>query len=515
MPLGSSAEFQASAYKVEKFIENGEFEKAGQLLDQVSGLELTLVWDDKSLPDELKGVYIMAANEAIEEWKQSVPGLTVKYVPQGKLKVSFVETLPPAADSVMPAGATFFYSEAKGEPRVEAVIAQKRDTPPSQIDPRHVQNEVGYAIGTFLGVSPVPRPVGYMGRSDTLSKLYLRVNPRDLAIVKANLAFVAELKKAITNKTKFETRAPQMYLGTTELKGEDVHQGEPMEFSLEVSNRGNSPLRITSSVECGCIHIVPPQEIAVGQTGLVTIVVDTTELAGKFDKQFFLNSNDPDQSERRIKIKAWVEPRYRFLRKDGATTIVFNGDGAKEEFYLVYDKDRPFKLTALRLDGIKNICEFEEWEGDLADPQIGRGLTRQKGYKITVLPSTSDRGGRIPISFVANTDDPELKAIIGGFYGQWGIVANPPQVYFGEVNREKASASFVVTRPGKPFKILSVKCDSDFVKMSHESYKQGDYRVSLMILPTAPAGRFDAVVTVQTDDPKFHTVKVNIAAILK
>ena len=99
-------------------------------------------------------------------------------------------------------------------------------------------------------------------------------------------------------------------------------------------------------------------------------------------------------------------------------------------------------------------------------------------------------------------------------YVQWGISA-PADVNFGEIPKAQTGLYFLVSQPGKPFKIRSVESDTDVIKTSVEPMKNGDYRVIVTLLAIVPVGRIDANITIKTDDPKQPVIKVRVLGIVR
>src|SRR5690242_5706249 len=144
-----------------------------------------------------------------------------------------------------------------------------------------------------------------------------------------------------------------------------------MTFSVQVANRGTADLLLGVVADCGCVHVSIPEKVAPGQSGLVSVSVDTTALSGEFHKGFVLYTNDPSLPDKRIEIKAKILPIYRFLRPTNEAAIVVDKSGAKQVVYLAVNQNKPFKITAARLLGVNGIVDYEPWEGKMADPSMG------------------------------------------------------------------------------------------------------------------------------------------------
>ncbi len=514
LPTGTSPAFQATAYKVETLLQANKFEEAAKLAKMLPRHSVTLSWDDSKVPSELRGRFAAARDEAIKDWTSKIPNFQITIADKGDIKCSFELTLPPPPDSVLPSGAVFFTSDGPNDARIEAVIALKRETPPVKIDPINVKNEVGYAIGAYLGLAGLPRPGGYMGRNDYSTTLQMNVLPWEIKLSGTTLDIADTLRKAAETKTSMIPRKPIMRVNPSQLKADPVVQGAPMRFSLEVVNQGNAPLMLSTYTECGCVQISAPTSVQPGMSGIIQVNVQTAVIEGRLEKSFDIFSNDPDQTQKTIMVSSFVQPVVRFLRKEGFGPIVMSNDGLKQDIYMAIDPSASFNVKKVAIQGIKGVADFEPWEGDMADPELGQPTKHRKGYKISVLVSPTAQTGRIPMTLAVTTDDPQSPLIYGTFMVQWGIVALPERLNFGEINRKDITAYFLVSRPGQPFKIKSVKSDNDFVTVSAEPFRT-DIRVSVLISGQVPYGNLDATITVETDDPKQPEIKVPLRAIVK
>lgn len=515
IPTGTSAEFQATAYRVETALGEGKFDLAKALIGRLPSTKVTYSWDDTLVPVSFKGAYLAARDAAFADWSRMVPEVTFEKSDRPLIKFSFQQSLPVPPDGVLPAGAAHFYSDDASEPRVECVIALKRDNPPVSTIPRSVQNEVGFAVGSFLGLAKMPRPIGYMGRSDGTVELQMRVIPSDVKMARKTLEFVGTLRDAAEKKTRLAPSRPEAYITPTALKSEPVSQGTPMEFTLEVTNKGNAVMELRAVPDCGCIHISCPVTVQPGLTGLIRVLVDTSAVWGPFHKRFNIYTNDPDQSYRTIEIVSKVVPAYRLLSSSRSNVVLVEDDGGRADLYLSVNPKAPFKVTGVVVNGVKAVADFEPWSGKMADPDMGEDAIDRQGYKISLLASPTQRQGRVPMTLVISTDSPTLKTLTEPLYAQWGIVAMPERMYFGEVSGKDVVGQVFLTRPGKPFKVTGLSSDSPYLTVKAEPFRTNEVRVSAVLSATAPAGAFSAKIIVKTDDPKKPTVEIPVTAVMK
>ncbi len=496
-------------------LSQGQFDQASKALSRLPRTKMTIQWDDSKVPADFRAMYATARDSAIQEWQRVKPDLEITLASKGDIKISFEEVLPPAVDAVLPAGAVYFTSDNPNEPRIEGIIALKRDVPPMTIDPRHVSNEVGFAIGSFLGAARLPKPASFMGRVDSLLRLELRAGKGDVDIANLNISLINALKDAAAKHQKTEVQAPQMFLSPTILKHEPVPQGDIIPMSMEVTNRGNSTLYLSAVVDCGCVSAQVPPSVAPGQTSLIKVAVDSSRAIGKLDKYFIIYSNDPDKPEQKVTFDLWIEPGYRILKPNLGNDAMIPADGLKTDIYLTYDPAKPFKIKTLQVTGVKAVADYVEWEGALPDPELNVAPKSRKGYKISVLVSPTTKAGRWPLSIAIETDSKDYPVIYNTTYLQWGITAYPDKLYLGEIQTTGAVGYFTVSRPGQPFKIKGVASTDSNIVAKAEPTKNGEYRILVTLKGKLTPGNLTANIIVSTDDPNQPPIVVPLSAFVK
>jgi hypothetical protein len=103
-------------------------------------------------------------------------------------------------------------------------------------------------------------------------------------------------------------------LDQTEVDIGSVVNGEIVTLEIQVSNLGEAELVIESvSTSCGCTSAeVVPAIIPPGEQGLLLIRFDSgahgPEETGPVLRQIFIASNDPDELETEVRIRAEIMP---------------------------------------------------------------------------------------------------------------------------------------------------------------------------------------------------------------
>jgi hypothetical protein len=519
LPPGSSHEFQGTVYAVQAAVAEGDWAEAQRLAARLPSTEVTVTWDDKGLSAEQK-VYLAAArDQAVQLWQQGIPGLEIKLVPNGKVKLGFVPSLPPNADSPGPAGAVFLYSPDEGDPVVEGVLSLLRGDLKKPVEPLDVRNEVVYAIGAYLGLARQPRTGSLMFRSE---EPYVAANAYTMSdgrLVKKTIELADRVREEVGAKRDPGIAAPQIVIDPVKFTPRPVSQAQEMALTLQVTNQGKGTLDYRLVPDCGCFVLgVYKEQLAPGETTVVQILINTYDFTGKLQKALFVYSNDPFFPIKRIPLETVVRPAYRFVDQIAEPTLIVDRSGAKFETILVLDEGQDFKITKAAVNGVSARVSVDEkpWEGVLDYPEIGEGPKKRRGYRISALVAPGVPPGRLNMQIELDTDDEVFKKIYHSVYVQKGIVAVPLSIYFGSITQAAARGSVVLTRPGRPYKVLKVESDNEFVKASVEPYRPDtEYKIVATYTGGAPIGRLSARIKVHTDDPEQPIVEIGVEGTVK
>lgn len=515
-PSGTNQAFQRASLAIQELLHKGDFAAAERRLAKMPKLDVVLEWDDANVPAPRRPDFAKARDAAIEAWEESLIGLKVTLGKKGDIKVGFMPKLPPNADTPGPAGAVFFMSDHPGEPRVEALISLVRTDKRFAITGREVRNEVAYAIGAFLGLERLPRQGSAMDRMEGMYPMDLRVLPVNVSVARQALDVVSQLKEAARKRVRLVPAKPEVFVEPKVLGGKQAVQGDRVVFTFSLTNRGNSLLKYIIIQDCGCFAVESGNRLAPGATTIVRVTTDTTEFPGPFDKSVFVYSNDPDEPSIRIPVRFYVEPKYRFLRESAAPVELVPDTGLILHVYLAVSQSSSFAIRSARVDGVAGVVTYEPWEGTLADPEMQEPAKPRKGYKLSIMTSAEVPPGRIPMTLAVTTDDPVFSTIRTTIQLQKGIVALPPSVYFGQVGKAPSSATFLVSRPGKSFRIVRIDSDNPRLRATFEKAR-GDYeyRVTVQYDGKADFGDLNGVLKVVTDDPQQPSVVVPVSGVVR
>lgn len=514
---GANRWFHESVAKVERFIAAGQWDQARQVLGRLcDGGAIAYSWDDSAVPQNRKAEIRQALDEAVQSWHFQLPALQLVEAKNPTIRFVFVPKLPPAPGQKMPKGAVFFTSTDPKEPAVEALIGLTRGPEQGPASPTDVAHELAYAIGVALGAEEALRNSGVMGRVDHHYSARPAVSPWEGQVVSANAETVQQLKAAVAAKKKLVFGAPKLQFEPASVVTRPTVQGELLEFSIQLTNAGSSPLTFKLLPDCSCFRIQQGGALEPGQTGIIRVDADTGLLAGPTRKTLYLYTNDPDNLVRTIPVEFDVEPRYRFLSPLRTRTLLLSDRGTPFEVFLAVNPKTPFTIKSAKLEGMAAEVVFEPWQGTMPDPELNEGPRPRSGYRFRALLGASPPVGRVPVTLLIETDKPELGKLAFTLFCQKGIVALPGQVYLGQMQPVPRTAVFLVSRPGRPFRILRIESDSPHLKaVARDEGDQCNYRVTVEYDGKAQPGNFSATLRVLTDDPDQPVVSVPATGIAR
>lgn len=514
-PWGSDAVFQQTMLDAEKAMYAGDFAKARVLAERLPKVEFAMQWDEKSIPPEQRAAFAAARDRAIAIWKEVVFGLKVNVGNRGDVKITFLNELPPNADSPGKAGAVTFESDDPQDPRIEHVIALKRTDEGVPTTARDVRNEVGFAIARYLGLERTFRRGSMTDRTEESYRVDNIVLPIQAALVKQNVAVRTELLKLINAKTRVTPASPELYMEPMELTRASVVQGDQPNFTIQITNRGNAPLAVHVVPDCSCFSLMGPDKLEAGQTGVIRVTVDTRDFPGDLKKMLFLYTNDGERKLTKIPVHFRVKPRFRLIRADQAPVVVIGEAGLKLEYYL-YSENPELDIASTSLSGVSGVIETAPWTGTLADPEMGEGPMPRKGTKITILANPTQVAGRGFGTLIVKTSNPKWSTLMAGFSFQFGIAALPANAYFGDLGKDQASTLITLSRPGQPFKIRKITFShACFIANITKGKTDDEYVIEVRYNGKGELGDLDGTMTVETDDPKQPKVFVPVTGVVR
>jgi hypothetical protein len=515
LPAGCDTRFQEACLAVEQRLEAGDFEGAKPSLTLLPTTTVRIAWDDAAVPADLKARFAKARDRAIAAWKRALPTLDLSVGDPAAIRVSFVESIEKQTGDLLKPGARHKLGAA-GEPRVQTTIALTRATPAVPANDKDVQNEVAYAVGSYLGLAPSPLYSHIMGRTDLSNVLVCLITADEKAWAAANLEVARTLREACQNEVRLTPAKSQIDVKGPEPKDTAVTQGAKPVYKFTIANKGNVDLNYRIASTCACLVTDADKKIAPGQSRTIAATLDTTEFTGELVKHLYVYSNDPVQPVIEMPIRSQITPRYRFLAPSGDIVLLEDGE-AGLAVYLTFPAGQALTPLAAYVDGVKGTVSMTPWKGTLPDPDFNEGPKERSGYKLTVKLPTQPLYGRMSGAILVATDDVLFDKLQFSFWVQKGIVPLPMPLYLGsELSKTPTQAEVIVSRPGKPFKITSISSDLACLSATAEPIRgEWEYKLIVRYDGSAKAGPLKGILDVRTDDPKQPIVKVAVVGAVR
>lgn len=512
----SSKYFQRTVFRLQEVAEKGDFNQMVKSVDRLPKRTFSIEWDESAVPSGSRDEFRKARDKAIANWADAVRGMKVTFEKHGDIHVDFEKFIKPIEEGGIPLGATFMDSIDPKDPTLDVTIALRRTTSKISISAREVENEVGYAIGRYFGLADATYNFTYLSRADTMYVSPHQCFPEFGKVVEENLNVIEWLRKAAKTKSKLRAVAPQLFVDTTKLEHEPVIQGEQVPFTLSISNRGQAPLSVRLQPDCSCTSVSNVDDIAPGDTVLLRVNIDTTQIAGEFSKRLLVFSNDPESQLTEIPLKVFSRPQYRLLRQSREPVLVMDKSGLNMQLFFIPVDVEGMKPTKLELTGMKAVCDWESWSGELADPEMNEKAKPRKGYKIKILGSPNLPNGRFLVTLFVNTSHPTWGRVATSFYVQRGIAVMPSGAYLGEVGKDPSSALVTLTRPGKPFKIKSILSTHSAVSATAKpNADSSEYAITLNYKGGAKTGSISGDIIIETDSSEQPKLSIPFSGVVK
>lgn len=513
VPSGANRSFQEAVLVVEDALEKGDFPGAERAFQALPKRKIRVTWDDSKATAGFREGFAMARDAAFAEWGTIVPDIEFELVnDKPNMRFMFAADLTDTLEGV-PAAASHSYSMTAGDPRLETVIGTLRGRPSQPVSQIEVRNEVLFAVAAYVGMERSPFPGGASFRTDQPLSGQNRIGQSDYMMANKLLNLVDRLRESVHKKQRITAARPRLQVEPVRVQLPPANQGDPVKFSIQVSNPGNAPLSFRFSPDCGCLSPNYAPLLDAGGSAVVTVNVDTVNFVGALRHKFYVYANDAEIPYREIPVSIDVEPLYRFSRK-GPSVVQMTESGADVEVILLLNEAAKITAREPRLEGNSGTVTMSPWSGEI-EPTPGVKV-KGSGYRFQVHLAKSPVPGRSSASLLVSTDNVIFPLIRTNIFAQRGILAMPEAVYFGEIPKGPSVASTLLSRPDLPFKVLKVESDSPYFTASVKPLPGGaEYRLVVEYTGKSDFGPINATITVTTDDPKQPKLMVPVVGQVK
>jgi len=290
-----------------------------------------------------------------------------------------------------------------------------------------------------------------------------------------------------------------------------VAKGDNAAHDFAIKNEGTGDLQITNvQPACGCTVARYDKTIAPGKTGSVHVLVDTTTFSGANAKYVTVYTNDPENPQIQLTVKAKVEP-YIAIKPGYARYLVVRGEpqqGVITQTLSATD-GQPFDITGV--DSPMPALKVTYREATAKERQAD---VKGKQWRVDMTLSNDQAPiGAIAAYVTVHTTHPKQKLVeipISGFVRPI-IAVTPPVADFGkfELKEPRRFTFNVKNYATEPIKLTSVDPGAKGILAELQPVEMGrNYSLHITLRPDIPKGPFEGKLMVHTDSPKIPVVEV-------
>ncbi len=297
----------------------------------------------------------------------------------------------------------------------------------------------------------------------------------------------------------------------------DVAKGDNAAHDFVLKNEGSVDLQITNVMPaCGCTVARYDKVIAPGKTGTVHVVVDTTTFTGPIAKYVTVFTNDPENPQIQLTVRAKVAP-YIAVKPGYARFLVVRGESQKGIItQSLWSTDgQSFDITSVDSPTPALKVTYREATEKERVPD-----SKGKQWRVEMTLSNDDAPIGPLVSAVAiHTNHPKQKIVdipISGFVRPI-LAVTPPLADFGKVDlKEPRRFTFNIKNfATEPINLTSVDPSVKGVGAELKPVEAGrNYNVQLTLKPDIAKGPFEGKLMVHTDSPKMPVVEVGIRGVV-
>lgn len=499
LPPRCTPELYALNLKVQRLIEDGRFDEAGQALDAwpYGTVHYTL---GPGLPDHAEGV----AQEAARIWSDATGGrLRFEPGPDPLIRIEFEER--PTVLMLEPEwrqGVVFARIPVR---RYGAEPIASRDS---------MIAGIARGFGMAAGLAPTRSRGSLMGIY--LDEPELGKSPAPTSTEREMIHRISEaretLERAIRDREPFTAAVPRLSLEPKSSDAGTVKSGQVPRYRFTLRNTGNAVLELQTQLTCRCIFLDRIEPIPPGESVVITPALDTLHLVGRLDKRIIFHSNDPRAPAQELLMRVTAVPEYRVV-PDALERVALADEGETAIDFYMYATPGGLLRVHDAVPNAKHVtAEVSAWNGEIFDPLFDEKPVRRTGFRVRVTFSPQFKTGLNWVTVRVLTDSRLAPSHDVTFQAQKGIVAQPKSVYFGGVDAgDTAVRTVTVSHPSREFKILSAEADGGPFRATWEpSGAEGRAYLLRVEYLGGPPGRLSGKVVLKTDHPLYPTLTVRI-----
>ena len=289
-----------------------------------------------------------------------------------------------------------------------------------------------------------------------------------------------------------------------------VAKGDRVEAVFNVKNSGTQDLIISDArPSCGCTVASFDRTIKPGQTGKITAAVDTKNFSGPITKTVSVVSNDPENPQLALTIKAIVKPYVEVAPQEFVRFSAIKGDTASQDLIL-FSSEADFHPTVAE----SSQPYVQAQIAPATDKEKIEGKTGSQ-YKLHVMLQPSAPVGVLNAPVHVKTGvakQPDLEIRVSGIVRD-RISVTPASIVFGNFTPGKDVISRnVIFTNNKPAQAVRVqKVESTIAGMSAELVPMTEginYTIVLKPKTDLKKGEFSGTLKIYTSDKERPEIDV-------
>ena len=289
-----------------------------------------------------------------------------------------------------------------------------------------------------------------------------------------------------------------------------VAKGEKIETVFTVKNSGTQDLVISDArPSCGCTVASFDRTVKPGQTGKITAAVDTKNFTGPITKTVSVVSNDPENPQLALTIKAVVKPYVEIAPTEFVRFSAIKGDAASQDLIL-FSAEKDFQPTVA--ESSQPYVKAQIAPAGDKEKLEGKTGTQYKLH-VTLEPSAPVGVLNAPVHVktgVAKQPDVEIR--VSGIVRD-RISVTPASIVFGNFTPGKDVISrnviFTNNKPGQAVRVQKVDSSVSGISAEIVPMTEGvNYTIVLKPKNDLKKGEFSGTLKIYTSDKDRPVVEV-------
>ncbi|MBI2815854.1 MAG: hypothetical protein HYX72_02830 [Acidobacteria bacterium] len=310
---------------------------------------------------------------------------------------------------------------------------------------------------------------------------------------------------------------PQLTIAGADFGFPKTPAGEVIEHEYFIINGGSKPFRLLKANMTPPLRAVAmPAVIPPNTPVAVRFRLDTSRVAGQFDGNILLITDDPDRPQINLTFQGEVVPLIEFDPLPAFFVSAQHGESKTASIEIINHQPIPLKIRKMESDSSRFVASLET-----IDPG--------KRYRLKLTTLANAPVGRVSETIRLATSDPAkpLLEIPANILVRERIYTFPDFLDFGALQPERlegnleqlsqtAQTLMVYQAGGKDFRI-SVQSDLPFLYLYPVRSKLGErYQIEIAVIPEKmKAGEFSGSIIITTNDKEFPKLVVPVKAIVE